>query len=55
MITSTATIILIPLLAMIAKQAVSFVLLMASVGVLAGSALLHIDIVAGDGLTMQAH
>ncbi len=48
MITSTATILLIPLLAKLARQAVSMWLLLASAGVLAGSALLHIDIVAGE-------
>ncbi|KAK9865500.1 hypothetical protein WJX84_005378 [Apatococcus fuscideae] len=46
MITSTATIIAIPVLAKLAKQAVSSTLLLASLGVLTGSALLHIAIVA---------
>ncbi|KAK9830745.1 hypothetical protein WJX74_004945 [Apatococcus lobatus] len=46
MVTSTTTIIAIPLLAKIARQTVSSTLLLASLGVLAGSAMMHIETVA---------
>lgn len=46
MVTSTTTIIAIPLLAMVARQAVSSTLLLSSLGVLAGSAMMHIETVA---------